>query len=105
MSAVITDLRAWKASSQGGSLSSQGRAEGDGRGMKEGSVEEAASREVLGAGATYFSPATPSKSVQRIDYERIYVLDDERKVLGEYVLRDDCPIELGDLQRAIPLSG
>jgi hypothetical protein len=73
--------------------------------MKEGSVEEAVSRENLGAGATYFAPAVLSKTVPRIDYERIFVLDDMGKLLGEYVLRDDCPLEFGDLQRAIPLSG
>lgn len=73
--------------------------------MKEGSVEEAASREDVGAGVTHFAPAGPSRSVPKIDYERIYVLDDEMKLIGEYVLRDDCPLEFADLLRSIPLNG
>jgi hypothetical protein len=73
--------------------------------MKEGSVEEGFPREGLGAGVTFFSRPSPSKTVPRIDYERIFVLDDAGELLGEYVLRDDCPLEFDDLRRAIPENG
>jgi hypothetical protein len=73
--------------------------------MKEGSVEEGIPREGLGAGVTFFSRPGPSKTVPRIDYERIFVLDDAGELLGEYVLRDDCPLEFDDLQRALPANG
>src|SRR6266568_2828350 len=45
------------------------------------------------------------KKVPRVDYERIFVLDEEMKLLGEYALRDDCPLEYDDLKRLIPISG
>jgi hypothetical protein len=76
-----------------------------GRKMKEGSMEEATPREGLGAGVTFFSQPSPSKTVPRIDYERIFVLDDARALIGEYVLRDDCPLEFEDLQRSTPANG
>lgn len=71
--------------------------------MKEGFVEEAIPREGTGV-VTNFTIRGP-KTVPRIDYERIFVLDQEGKPLGEYVLRDDCPLEFADLERAIPLNG
>lgn len=45
------------------------------------------------------------KMVPRIDYERIFVLDEDSNLLGEYALRDDCPLESEDLRRAIPVNG
>ena len=45
------------------------------------------------------------KMVPRIDYERIFVLDEDSNLLGEYALRDDCPLESDDLRRAIPVNG
>jgi hypothetical protein len=73
--------------------------------MKEGSGEEASPREGLGAGVTYFTQPSPSKTVPRIDYERIFVLDDAGALIGEYVLRDDCPLEFEDLRVATPANG
>lgn len=73
--------------------------------MKVGSVEEAVSGEDVGAGPTFMASPSASKTVARIDYERIFVLDDQGKLLGEYVLRDDCPLEFADLQRATPVNG
>ncbi|HYY48906.1 MAG TPA: hypothetical protein VFA17_09550 [Thermoplasmata archaeon] len=73
--------------------------------MKEGSVEEAIPREGLGAGVTFFTRPSPSSTVPRIDYERIFVLDDAGALIGEYVLRDDCPLEFEDLRRGIPAAG
>src|SRR3972149_6992173 len=50
-------------------------------------------------------PIAGPKTVPRVDYERIFVLDASGKLLGEYVLNDECPLEFADLQRSIPLSG
>ncbi len=41
----------------------------------------------------------------RVDYERIFVLDDRWEFLGEYVLKDDCPLDFTDLQGSMPLNG
>ncbi|MGI0148735.1 MAG: hypothetical protein ACREDF_04295 [Thermoplasmata archaeon] len=71
--------------------------------MKEGLVEEAIPRDGTGV-VTNFVVQGP-KTVPRIDYERIFVLDTAGKLLGEYVLRDDCPLEAADLERSIPLNG
>lgn len=71
--------------------------------MKEGLVEEAIPRDGTRV-VTNFAIQGP-KTVPRIDYERIFVLDQTGKLLGEYVLRDDCPLEFTDLERAIPLNG
>jgi hypothetical protein len=43
--------------------------------------------------------------VPRIDYERIFVLGEDARLLGEYALRDDCPLEYDDLRRSIPVNG
>jgi hypothetical protein len=45
------------------------------------------------------------KSVPRVDYERIFVLDPKNNLLGEFALDDDCPLEIEDLFRSIPVSG
>src|SRR5205823_5390745 len=45
------------------------------------------------------------RMVPKIDYERIFVLDEGTRLLGEYALRDDCPLEYDDLLRSIPVSG
>ena len=58
----------------------------------------------LGVVPTNFTTHGP-KTVPRVDYDRIFVLDEDAKLLGEYALRDDCPLEYDDLRRAIPLSG
>src|SRR5207249_11444562 len=58
----------------------------------------------LGVVPTNFMTHGP-KTVPRVDYDRIFVLDEDAKLLGEYALRDDCPLEYDDLRRAIPLSG
>lgn len=71
--------------------------------MKEGLVEEGVTRDVPGVITNIVTPAP--RTVPRIDYERIFVLDEAYALLGEYVLRDDCPLEFADLQRAIPLNG
>src|SRR5256886_16783023 len=43
--------------------------------------------------------------VPGIDYERIFGLDQDARLLGEYALRDDCPLEYDDLRRSIPVNG
>lgn len=73
--------------------------------MKEESVdEELVRRDGLGVVRTSFVIEGP-KTVPRIDYERIFVLDEGARLLGEYALRDECPLEFEDLHRAIPASG
>ena len=73
--------------------------------MKEDSMEEGAvPRHGLGVVPTSFAIQGP-KTVPRIDYERIFVLDEDMTMLGEYALRDDCPLEFADLYRSIPVNG
>ena len=45
------------------------------------------------------------RMVPRVDYERIFVLGADARLLGEYALRDDCPLEYDDLRRSIPVNG
>lgn len=72
--------------------------------MKEATQEEQVPRGDLGiVPKTY--PIHGPKSVPRVDYERIFVVNDKSALLGEYVLKDDCPLEFSDLRRAIPMSG
>lgn len=61
-------------------------------------------RESLGGMPTNFTIHGP-KTVPRIDYERIFVLDAETNLLGEYALCDDSPLEFDDLRRSIPVNG
>ena len=72
--------------------------------MREISEEEGVPRDGLGVVPTSFAIRGP-KTIPRIDYERIFVLDDQAKMLGEYALRDDCPLEFDDLRRSIPVNG
>ncbi len=66
--------------------------------------DDAVPRDGFGQVPTHFAIQAPKK-VPRVDYERIFVLDEEMKLLGEYALRDDCPLEYDDLKRLIPISG
>jgi len=68
------------------------------------SGDEPVPRDGFGQVPTQFAIQAPKK-VPRVDYERIFVLDEEMKLLGEYALRDDCPLEHDDLKRVIPVSG
>lgn len=63
-----------------------------------------ASKGGLGVVPTGFAMQGP-KTVPRIDYERIFVLDGTSALLGEYALNDECPLEFADLQRSVPVSG
>ena len=45
------------------------------------------------------------RTVPRVDWERIFVLNRTNDVLGEYALNDECPLETRDMLRSIPLSG
>src|SRR3989475_11146162 len=72
--------------------------------MKDVIVEEGAiSRD--GVGVVARSTVQAPRMVPRIDYERIFVLDQDARLLGEYALRDDCPLEYDDLRRSIPVNG
>jgi len=72
--------------------------------MKEGVGEEGSRRESA-AVVRNFALGGPSRTVPRVDYERIFVLNEAGNLLGEYVLRDTCPLEFDDLERSIPLTG
>ncbi|HYT00372.1 MAG TPA: hypothetical protein VEO20_06865 [Thermoplasmata archaeon] len=72
--------------------------------LREVSEEEAVPRHGLGIVPTNFATQGP-KTVPRVDYERIFILDEQAKPVGEYALRDNCPLEYEDLQRSIPASG
>jgi len=72
--------------------------------MREVSEDGAVPRGDLGILPTVHPIAGP-KTVPRVDYERIFVLDASGKLLGEYVLNDECPLEFADLQRSLPMNG
>jgi len=72
--------------------------------MKEVVVEEGAIQRdgmEVAARSTVHAP----RMVPRVDYERILVLGEDARLLGEYALRDDCPLEYDDLRRSIPVNG
>jgi hypothetical protein len=72
--------------------------------MKEVVVEEGAiSRDGMEVAAR--STVHAPRMVPRVDYERILVLGEDARLLGEYALRDDCPLEYDDLRRSIPVNG
>ena len=72
--------------------------------MKEGVMEEGAiSRD--GVAVVGRSTVQAPRMVPRVDYERILVLGEDARLLGEYALRDDCPLEYDDLRRSIPVNG
>lgn len=72
--------------------------------MPESVEEGRKSRAAIGVVPTSFSTRGP-KTVPRIDYERIFVLDGKANLLGEYALNDECPLESSDLMRSLPVSG
>jgi hypothetical protein len=72
--------------------------------MRETAKIEPTQHADLGIVPTGYSLSGP-KTVPRVDYERVFVLDDRNDLLGEYVLDDDSPLEFADLRRAIPVSG
>ncbi len=61
-------------------------------------------RESIGVVPTRFATHGP-KTIPRVDYERIFVMDPNNNLIGEYALDDDCPLESGDLKRSIPVNG
>ena len=50
-------------------------------------------------------PIHGPRNMPRVDYERIFVVDEHGAPLGEYVLKDDCPLEHADLRRSVPANG
>ena len=72
--------------------------------MRESVVDEGPSQPDGTKGGTRSAVQAP-RMVPRIDYERIFVLGEEARLLGEYALRDDCPLEYDDLRRSIPVNG
>src|SRR5947199_9497511 len=71
--------------------------------MRESVVDEGPSQPDGTKGGTRSAVQAP-RMVPRIDYERIFVLGEEARLLGEYALRDDCPLEYDDLRRSIPVK-
>src|SRR5213078_4346245 len=72
--------------------------------MRESVVDEAPAQPDGTVGAARSAVQAP-RMVPKIDYERIFVLDEGTRLLGGYALRDDCPLEYDDLLRSIPVSG
>src|SRR5438094_10634101 len=72
--------------------------------MRESVVDEGPAQPDGTAGAARSAVQAP-RMVPKIDYERIFVLDEGTRLLGEYALRDDCPLEYDDLLPPIPVSG
>lgn len=72
--------------------------------LRNVSEDEGAGRGDLGVVPTRFATRGP-KTVPRVDWERIFVMNGTNDVLGEYTLNDECPLEEGDLLRSLPLSG
>jgi hypothetical protein len=92
----------WKPSIVGRFLSSEQRGIGE-----EGLVVKQVERSGMPgqeSRVTQLAVQAP-KLVPRIDYERIFVLDQDVRLLSEYALRDDCPLEYDDLYRSIPVNG
>jgi hypothetical protein len=72
--------------------------------MREAAPSKDTPREASGTVPTGFATHGP-KTVPRVDYERIFVLDASNNLIGEYALNDECPLESSDLRRSIPVSG
>src|SRR5213078_2923298 len=72
--------------------------------MRGSVVDEAPAQPDGTVGAARSAVQAP-RMVPKIDYERIFVLDEGTRLLGEYALRDDCHLEYDDLLRSIPVSG
>src|SRR5436853_1911585 len=72
--------------------------------MRESVVDEAPAQPDGTVGAARSAVQAP-RMVPKIDYERIFVLDEWRTLLGEAALRDACPLEYDDLRRSIPVNG
>ena len=72
--------------------------------MRDIAEEKEATRELVGVVPTAF-PTRGPKTVPRVDYERIFVLDMQNALVGEDALDDDCPLESADLMRSLPLNG
>lgn len=72
--------------------------------MRSTDAKAERTRDAIGVVPTSFSMRGP-KTVPRVDYERIFVLDAQTNLLGEYALNDECPLESTDLMRSIPVSG
>jgi len=101
---LITNLAPQKPSNAGAFLSYTFGAKAGRRIVKEvfrgGVISQ---RDGPGSIATISAPIP--KLVPRIDYERIFVLDQDGSLLSEYALRDDSPFEYEDLRHAIPVNG
>ena len=72
--------------------------------MAEQPATKDAPRDPIGVVPTRFATHGP-KTVPRVDHERIFVMDANNNLLGEYALDDDCPLESSDLRRSVPLNG
>ena len=72
--------------------------------MQEKGAAREAPRDPIGVVPTRFATHGP-KTVPRVDHERIFVMDANNNLLGEYALDDDCPLESSDLRQSVPLTG
>ncbi len=72
--------------------------------MREAEPSKDKPKEASGIVPTGFATHGP-KTIPRVDYERIFVLDASNNLIGEYALNDECPLESSDLRLSIPLNG
>jgi len=72
--------------------------------MRDVTKETPAPSPARGTVPTGFGLPAP-KGMPRVDYERIFVVDDRADPLGEYALDDECPLEYADMRRSIPMNG
>ncbi len=63
-----------------------------------------APRQSIGVVPTGFVMKGP-RTVPRVDHERIFVMDANNDLVGEYALDDECPLEGSDLRRSLPVNG
>ncbi len=59
----------------------------------------------LGPGLAPILLAAPSRKVTRAQLKKVYVLNEEGDMAGEYVLDPDCPIDYNDFLKALPDEG
>lgn len=72
--------------------------------MRETTGPEETPRQPSGTVPSGYATRGP-KTMPRVDYERIFVLDGSNNLIGEYALNDECPLESSDLRRSIPVNG
>jgi hypothetical protein len=72
--------------------------------MRNSSATENVTGAPPGSVPTSFATRGP-RPIANANWERVFVLDEDNRIVGEYALNDECPIEIEDLTRSLPVSG